>query len=110
MYIPLINQFLDFFKRKYQLLNSEWKSIEKYQTNELLPVLNIDLHYCNVFFPVVGIQKAVGDDLIYLETISHQFLLPLCFCENLIKNICDLFSLNMISFIFAFLQAASLCL
>lgn len=38
VYIPLINQFLDFFKRKYQLLNSEWKSIEKYQTNELLPL------------------------------------------------------------------------
>lgn len=41
--------------------------------------------------PVVGIQKAEGGDLVNLETTSHQFLLALCLCENLIQNMSYLF-------------------
>lgn len=29
--------------------------------------------------PIVGIQKAEGDDLVNLETISHEFLLSFAF-------------------------------
>lgn len=66
--------------------------LKKYQTNKLLSlVLNIDLDYCALLHPVVGIQKAEGCDVVNLETISHQFLLSLCLCENSIQNMSYLF-------------------